>query len=263
MGQAVEDTIRAAIASGTRVFSDTSEQLAPEDRDWTAGLAHDVRNSLASIKGVADAFLERRQLTEQEREWMTAVRHEVLKIDARMCELLNLSQPRVFNVKQCSLNDLVGHVVLLAAHQVNDRHGHRISIQFIDETTEPLVMSLDTGRIEDAVLNLVLNAIDSIEEDGQVTVCLRRRGINGDGEAMIEVTDTGCGIPLDNRSKIFDPRFTTKCEGTGLGLAAVRETAVAHHGQITFKSRIGRGSKFVLALPLQRSPGIQNEGHRG
>ncbi len=182
---------------------------------------------------------------------MVAVRHEVLKIDARMCELFDVSQPRPFNLTQCSLNDLVSHVVLLATHQVNDRHGHRISIQFVDETTEPLLMSLDSARIEDAVLNLVVNAIDSIEENGRVTVRLRRRENNGDGEAMIEVTDTGCGIRLDHRRKIFQPLFTTKCAGTGLGLTAVRQTAAAHDGRVTFKSRIGRGSKFVLALPLQ------------
>jgi signal transduction histidine kinase len=67
---------------------------------------------------------------------------------------------------------------------------------------------------------------------------------------VIEVTDTGCGIPLDIRERIFEPLFTTKAEGTGLGLAAVSQTVAAHHGQITFKTEIGRGSRFVLALPL-------------
>ena len=233
------------------MFGDAGEPIAPEDRDWIAGLAHEIRNSLASIKGVADTFLDRRQLTKEERELMAAVRREVLKIDARMRDLLNVSQPRVLNVKQCSLNDLISGVVLLATHQVKSITPRQISIQFVDQTTEPLLMSLDSARIEDAVLNLVLNAIDSIEENGRVTVCLRRRATNGDGEAMIEVTDTGCGIPFDIRRKIFGPLFTTKCEGTGLGLAAVRQTAAAHHGRITFKSKLGRGSKFVLALPLQ------------
>ncbi len=253
MGQAVEDSIEAVIASSRRVFGDITEQLAPEDRDWTAGLAHEVRNSLASIKGVAEAFLERRQLTTQERVWMEAVRYEVQKIDARMRELLNVSQARVSNVKQCSLNDLITHVVLLAAHQVKSisGRGHRISIEFIDKTSGPIVMSLDPARIEDAVLNLVLNAIESIEGNGRVTVCLRCRGTNGDGEATIEVTDTGCGIPLEIRRKVFEPRFTTKSAGTGLGLAAALQTAAAYHGRITFTTRIGRGSKFVLALPLQ------------
>ena len=219
----------------------------------TAGIAHEIRNPLASIKGVADAFLQRRQLTSQEREWMEAVRREVLKIDTRIRELLNVSQPRILNVKQCSLNELISGVVLLARHRTNsfDDRPPAISVQFVDTTTEPLTMSLDPACIEDAVLNLVLNAIESIEGNGRVTVCLRRRVTNGDGEAMIEVTDTGCGIPLHIRRKIFEPLFTTKCDGIGLGLAAVRRTAAAYHGRVTFKTRIGHGSKFVLALPLQ------------
>jgi signal transduction histidine kinase len=116
-------------------------------------------------------------------------------------------------------------------------------------------MHLDPARIEDAVLNLVLNAIESIEQDGRVSVCLRRRSTNvpENGEAIIEVSDTGCGVPAEIRGRIFEPRFTTKQEGSGLGLAAVRRTAAAYHGRITFTTRSGSGSKFVLALPLSSS----------
>lgn len=184
---------------------------------------------------------------------MEAVRREVLKIDARLREMIDVSQSRVFNVKQCSLSELIKNVVMLASHQVrsiNDRQGRRVVIEFIDTTTEPLLMYLDPARIEDAVLNLVLNAIESIEGNGRVTVRL----LTGDDEALIEVSDTGCGIPLENRRRIFDPLFTTKRDGTGLGLAAVKRTAAAYHGRITFKTRIGRGSKFVLALPFRSQP---------
>lgn len=212
-------------------------------------LAHEIRNPLASIKGVADAFLRRGKLTRQEREWMEAVRREVSKIDARMRDLLDVS--RATRVKQCSLNDLVSGVVLLASHQIksiNDRDGRQISIEFIDATLEPILMQLDPTRIEDTLLNLVLNAIESIEGDGRVTV--RLRCATKSHEAFIEVTDTGCGIPLENRRRIFEPLFTTKLDGTGLGLAAVRRTAAAYHGRISFKTKIGRGSKFVLTLPM-------------
>lgn len=231
-------------------------EIARSDRT-AAGLAHEIRNPLASIKGVADAFLQRRQLTRQERQWMEAVRREVMKIDARMRELLDLSQPRIFSVKQCSLSELLGNVVLIATHHaasIRDREGRKISIQFVNATTEPLIMSLDPARIEDAVLNLVLNAIESIEGDGEVTVCLRRtqkHSVSGEGEALIEVSDTGCGIPTAIRRRIFEPRFTTKRDGTGLGLAAVRRTVAAYHGRITLKTEVGRGSKFLLALPLR------------
>lgn len=243
MGHAVDDRKRAAIATQPSVFE----------------LAHEIRNPLASIKGVADAFLRRGQLTRQEREWMEAVRREVSKIDARLRELLDISQPRIFHVRRCSLNDLVSGVVLLATHQVNsinNHHARQISIELIDATSEPILVHLDPARIEDAVLNLVLNAIESIEGDGRVTVRLRRAMTSqGNEEALIEVTDTGCGIPAENRRRIFEPSFTTKLDGTGLGLAAVRRTAAAYHGRISFKTRIGRGSKFIFALPL-RPPNV-------
>ena len=186
---------------------------------------------------------------------MEAVRREVSKIDARMRELLDTSQTRVSTVKECSLNELVSGVLVLASHQVmslNDRDSRKISIEFIDSTAQPLIMHLDAARIEDAVLNLVLNAIESIRDDGRVTVCLRRA--TRSPEALIEVSDTGGGIPAENRRRIFEPLFTTKPDGTGLGLAAVRRTAAAHHGRISFKTRIGRGSKFVLALPYGHTP---------
>lgn len=229
-------------------------------RATIAGLAHEIRNPLAGIKGVAEAFLQRGQLTRQEREWMEAVRHEVMKIDERLRDLLDVSQPRVFSNRLCSLNELINRVVLLASHQLrssSDREGREISLEFIDTTSAPLVMRQDSARIEDAVLNLVLNGIQSIEGNGRVTVCLRRRSsANGNDEAVIEVTDTGCGIPLEIRQRIFEPLFTTKRGGTGLGLAAVRHTAAAYHGRITFKTRIGRGSTFVLTLPIRSQPNL-------
>ena len=186
---------------------------------------------------------------------MEAVRREVAKIDARMRELLDISQPRVFHVSQCLLNDLVSGVVLLASHQVNsinNHYGRQLSIEFIDASSEPILLDVDPLRIEDAVLNLVLNAIESIEGDGRVTVRLRRMTKSQAAEeALIEVSDSGCGIPTQNRRRIFDPLFTTKSNGTGLGLAAVRRTAAAYHGRISFKTKLGRGSKFVFALPLR------------
>jgi signal transduction histidine kinase len=222
-----------------------------------ANLAHEIRNPLAAIQGVAEAFLQRGQLTRQEREWMEAVRHEVMKIEGRVRELLDVSRPRIFNNKPCLLSDLISRVVVLATHQLQSITDRKIVVEFIDTTVESIVMPLNSARIEDALLNLVLNAIESIDGDGLVTVCLRyHRSANGNYAALIEVTDTGCGIPFEIRNRIFEPLFTTKREGTGLGLAAVRRTAAAYHGRITFKTRIGHGSKFVLSLPIRSQPNL-------
>ena len=246
----VRDETSSRITSVLIVSTETSNTKLT-----AANLAHEIRNPLAGIKGVADAFLQGHKLTRREREWMESIRHEVMKIDARLRELLDVSHSRIFNTSLCSLSDLISRVVVLATHQLRSITDRKIVVEFIDSTAEPIVMPLDSARIEDALLNLVLNAIESIDGDGRVTVCLRcRRSAYGAGEASIEVTDTGCGIPFAIRNRIFEPLFTTKREGTGLGLAAVRRTAAAYHGRITFKTRIGRGSTFVLSLPIRSQP---------
>lgn len=254
---AVRDKSSSRVTSVLIVSTET-----PNTKITAANLAHEIRNPLAGIKGVADAFLQCHKLTRREREWMESVRHEVMKIDARLRELLDVSQSRGAITRLCSLSDLISRVVVLATHQLHSITNRRIVVEFIDSTTEPLIMPLDSARIEDAVLNLVRNAIESIEGDGRVSVRLRRRVCtNGDAEAVIEVTDTGCGIPFEIRQRIFEPLFTTKREGTGLGLLAVRQTAAAYHGRITFQTRTRRGSTFVLTLPIRSQPDLtENAG---
>ncbi len=244
--------------------SDITEQVAAEHRyqlqnkhvalveELAAALAHEVRNPLAGIKGVADAFLKRRKLNEQEREWMEAVCGEVLKIDARLRELLDLTQPRVHHIRRCSLSKLIRRVVLLANHHANSLPDRDVVVEFVDATTgEPIEMVLDPAQIEDAVLNLVLNGIESIEESGRVTVRLSRRcNDSGEDVAVITVTDTGCGIAETDRQRIFEPFFTTKPDGTGIGLAAVKRTVESFSGHITVDSCGEHGSTFELSLPL-------------
>ncbi len=176
MGQAVDERTSGTIRRAPAVLQ--SNEPSDDLQLAAANLAHEIRNPLAAIQGVAEAFLQRGQLTRQEREWMEAVRHEVMKIDERVRELLDISRPRIFNNKPCSLSELISRVVLVATHRLRSTKNHparKIAVEFIDETTEPLVMQLDSGRIEDAVLNLVLNAMESIDGDGRVTIYLRRR----------------------------------------------------------------------------------------
>ena len=242
---------------------DISEQLSAEHRyrlqkkrvalveELAAALAHEVRNPLAGIKGVADAFLERRRLTAQEREWMEAVRGEVLKIDARLKELLELTQPRVSTVKLCSLSALVRRVAVLASHQANSIPNCKIDLEYVDTTDQSVHIAVDAAQVEDAILNLMVNAIESIEKSGSVNVRLsRRRNGSQHDEAVVTVSDTGCGIAAENCQRIFEPFFTTKPDGTGIGLAVVKQTASAFNGRISFSSRVGCGSVFELSLPL-------------
>jgi signal transduction histidine kinase len=142
-------------------------------------------------------------------------------------------------------------VVLLASHQANSIPNCKIDLEFVDTTDRSLNIAVDAAQIEDAVLNLVVNAIESIEEAGSVSVILsRRRNGSQHDEAVVTVSDTGCGIPDENCQRIFEPFFTTKPDGTGIGLSTAKRTAAMFNGRIAFKSRAGYGSIFELSLPL-------------
>ena len=173
--------------------------------------------------------------------------------------MIDLTQPRILIIRQCSVNKLIKRVVLLASHHANSRLDRDVIVEFVDATNEPIEMPLDPAQIEDAVLNLVLNAIESIENSGRVTVRLSRRcNETGEEEAVITVCDTGCGIAEADRRRMFDPFFTTKTDGTGLGLSAVKRTVEAFNGRITFDTCGECGSTFELSLPL---PTIEPDSH--
>ena len=228
------------------------EQLA-------AGLAHEVKNPLAGIKGVADSFLHRRRLTKQEREWMEAVRLGVSQIDAQTQDLLHLAYPRSRNPAFFSLNRLVRRVVVLARHQANSSHPRSILIEVKDVSGDALYLAGDPVQLEAALLNLLLNGIEAIADEGRVTVRLsKRRNYLREDEALIAVTDNGRGISAADFPRIFKPFFTTKAEGSGMGLSTVKRTVTAFNGRLILKSRPGGGSCFELALPL---PAIQPDSH--
>ncbi|MDQ3818551.1 MAG: ATP-binding protein, partial [Acidobacteriota bacterium] len=128
-----------------------------------------------------------------------------------------------------------------------------VSVEF-EPARGPVIIPVDAAQIEDALLNLLLNAIDAIEKDGRVTVRVSCRSGEGearpDGEAIIEVTDTGRGIAEEDLNQIFNPFFTKTSGGTGLGLPAVRRIVRAHGGRVEVKSALGSGSTFTIRLPL-------------
>ena len=121
--------------------------------------------------------------------------------------------------------------------------------------TEDTVVAADGAQIEDAVLNLIINAIEAIEGEVKVAVSISRAESETDAEfdeeAVIEVSDNGSGIGEEDLARIFHPFFTTTKGGTGLGLPAVRRIARAHGGRVEAKSTLGEGSTFTIHLPLQ------------
>jgi signal transduction histidine kinase len=130
--------------------------------------------------------------------------------------------------------------------------GRRLTIHF-EAPADPIVIPIDAAQIEDAVLNLIINAIEATDGDGHVWVRVARslNDTAGDPqeEATIEVSDNGRGISEPDLGRIFSPFFTSSPGGTGLGLPAVRRVARAHGGRVEVKSSPGQGATFTIHLP--------------
>ena len=223
--------------------------------ELAAGLAHEIKNPLAGIQGVVDILIRRRDKNDPEREALEGVRHEVERIDSTVRALLDRARPRLGLVRTSSLSDIVVRAINLARAQLtNTAQGNRkVSIEF-DPPSDPITIAIDPAQIEDAVLNLIINAIEAVDEVGTVKIQVARseneRSDGFEDEAIVEVIDNGRGISEEDLNRIFNPFFTTRPGGTGLGLPAVRRIARAHGGRVEVSSSSSRGSTFTIHLPL-------------
>ena len=223
--------------------------------ELAAGLAHEIKNPLAGIQGVVDILIRRRDKNDPEREALEGMRHEVERIDATVRALLDRARPRLVSVRTSSLSDIVVRAINLARAQLtNAAAGHqKVTIEF-EPSVDPITIAIDPAQIEDAVLNLIINAIEALDGDGTVKIQLARseseRSEEFEDEAIIQVSDNGRGINEEDIARIFNPFFTTRPGGTGLGLPAVRRIARAHGGSVDATSSPGKGSTFTIHLPL-------------
>lgn len=222
--------------------------------ELAAGLAHEIKNPLAGIQGTVDILIRRRDPSDPETEALQAIRHEVERIDGTVRALLERARPRLVSVRASSLTEIVGRAVNLARAQSGNEAapGQRVKIEF-SPPADPIIIPIDAPLIEDAVLNLIINAIESADGDGQVTIRVAQNDPEADfeDEAIIEVSDNGRGISEADLLRVFNPFFTTRPGGTGLGLPAVRRIARAHGGGVAVKSSLGSGSTFTLHLPIK------------
>ncbi len=225
--------------------------------ELAAGLAHEIKNPLAGIQGVVDILIRRRDKNDPEREALEGVRHEVERIDSTVRALLDRARPRLISVRASSLSDIVVRAINLARAQLANltTGGRHVGIEF-QPPVEPITIAIDPAQIEDAVLNLIINAIEAVGDDGTVKIQVARskneRSEEFEDEAIVEVSDNGCGISEEDLARIFNPFFTTRTGGTGLGLPAVRRIARAHGGRVEVNSTVGEGSTFSLRLPIMR-----------
>jgi two-component system, NtrC family, sensor kinase len=210
--------------------------------ELAAGLAHEIRNPLAGIAGVVDIMGKELPVNSPSRAVIGEVQREILHIQAILNDLLSYARPRPPNFHPANLNTTIEQAVELSRQQVRTKP---IQVQFEPNATLPLVEH-DPALIQQVILNLLLNGIQAISGTGEVRVTLTR---NHDF-VMVEVSDTGRGISAEALPKIFKPFFTTRKEGTGLGLSLANSIVQSHGGRIEVTSTLGKGSQFKVCLPL-------------
>ena len=225
--------------------------------ELAAGLAHEIKNPLAGIQGAVDILIRRRDKNDPEREALEGMRDEVSRIDSTVRQLLERARPRLVSIVEGSLREIVEKAVAVARGQLIDAASRGRDITLVFEPSEdPVIVPMDLGQIEDAVLNLIINAIEAANTGGQVKVRIGRahneRLNQREEEAIVEVIDDGPGITEEDLPRIFNPFFTTRDSGTGLGLPAVRRIARLHGGRVEVNSVVGKGSTFTIHLPLTR-----------
>lgn len=235
-GQEIEELHRREMARAEHLA--TIGELA-------AGLAHEIRNPLAGIAGVVDIMGRELPPNSPSRGVINDVHREILRIQAILNDLLSYARPRPPDIHPANLNTTIEQAVLLARQQVLTKP---VQILFEPVPTLPLVEH-DPALIQQVILNLVLNGIQAISGPGQVRIDLQADRVS----VEVQVSDTGRGISPEALPRIFKPFFTTRSEGTGLGLSLASGIVQAHGGRIEVSSTPGKGSHFRIWLPLHRS----------
>ena len=213
--------------------------------EMATGLAHEIRNPLAGIAGVIEIIGRDLPATSPARTVVKDVRQEIARINHIVTDLLQTARPHPPTVRKSDLNTTVEHAVMLGRQQALAKS---VEIALHKDPTLPEVEH-DSDQIHQVLLNLLLNSLQAIEQNGKITVSLEAQGKT----AIVQVTDNGRGIAPDQLPNIFRPFYTTKGDGTGLGLSLARRIVEDHEGRIDVSSTLGKGTTFAVVLPLQRA----------
>lgn len=212
-----------------------------------AGLAHEVRNPLASIEGAID-ILEKDSSSDRRAEFHAIIKMECQRLARLLTNLLDFARPRAPQVESVRVDSLIDSVLALTSHTAE-----KASIVLRKNLAPGLPpVQCDPEQLKQVILNLTLNAIQAMPGGGEITLSAQR----DEERIVLEVADQGAGIPEEELDRIFDPFYTTKQTGTGLGLSVAYQIAEQHHGTITVRRNPNKGMTFSIWLPLvqPRSP---------
>ncbi len=232
---------------------DRSRRLAAVGK-LAAGVAHEIRNPLSSIKGFATYFRERYHNIDHDRQAADIMVQEVERLNRSVTQLLEFAKPISITAKHVNIREMIEHSIKLVAHDLKQKG---ITAETMIQISREKITT-DPDRLNQILLNLYLNALQAMDRNGTLSIIASD---TEDSESMvIKVCDTGKGIDEKNIDHIFDPYFTTRAEGSGLGLAMVHSAVEALGGEIGVKSEKNKGTCFYIKLKCRGE--INNGGEK-
>jgi len=217
-----------------------------------AGMAHEIRNPLASISGSIEILKEEMENSFQHQHLMDIILREVGRLNSLIADFLLFARPASPGKELIHLNGIVEEILAVFSHSPGCHPGIRLVTKFQDD----LSILADAQQLKQVFWNLFINAAEAMGDGGELRVELRRRlpqeALSGEvAQGEICISDTGPGIGESELGRIFDPFFTTKEKGTGLGLSIVHKIVESYGGKITVRSQPGKGTTFFIYLPIK------------
>ncbi|WP_066306266.1 ATP-binding protein [Bacillus sp. FJAT-29814] len=229
------------IKSLTNVYEELhqKEKLAVIGQ-MAAAVGHEIRNPLASLKGFTQLQLEANPVAN---EYYPIMIQEIDRINAIVDDLMYLGKPREPKYEKANIEQIINYTLSLTNHQAVE---NGVTVETIKREPIPIV-DCDEGRLKQLFINLIKNAIEAMPDGGRVRIYIQ---VLDNKKLGISIEDEGPGISKESINNLFEPFYTTKKDGTGLGLIVSHQIAKDHNGDLKIASEQGKGTKVIISLPI-------------
>jgi two-component system sensor histidine kinase HydH len=239
-----------AVIRDVTEIKDLNEEVARHKRlaalgKLSAGIAHEIRNPLSSIRGLAQFVYNSFSKTDERKEDLNTIIQEVDRLNKLVVQVLDFAKLKKPNLTPFSLNDLIRKVVGLFKSEIKDKQV-KFSLGLSPNISR---IQADEDQVRQILMNLIINAAQAILKKGEIKIKTEKALLKGEPAIKLIIEDNGIGITEKDFNQIFDPFFSTKEQGSGLGLSIVYKLVEAHQGEIKVESKEGKGTKFIIFLP--------------
>ncbi len=233
-----------------------AQRTIAEISELAGGLAHELRNPLSTImihlqlltEDLQDPRAHPEDVRRRALSKIELLQREAGRLQNLFDEFLTLTSPTHLERRCTDVNELIGRLLEFYEPLAHDRS---VSVE-LSLDAEPCLCPVDKKLLRRALLNIVINAQEAMPDGGILRIATER----DQAGVAVTISDTGVGIEGPNRAKVFHPFFSTKGSGTGLGLSIAQRVINEHGGRLTFESRIGEGTTFVIRLPKAQGDAV-------